>query len=211
MRPVRFSILRLGSGRSAPIKLEVAVGTGRSAKHAWMRFVGRNSRINQLGWLVPATILICASARAGENCNYLAVIGPAAVRFSVAMPQYDPAKVLPPLKMSDAPAANLVENVTRPVEQVAPQPVETKTNAQEQTSASEVTPPAASVESTPAPIVMPAEPKAEASQMTPQMLLRYFNREGTKEVIVPNAVEFTPPAPASTGRSSAVYSSPAAK
>jgi hypothetical protein len=59
------------------------------------------------------------------------------------------------------------------------------------------------------PVVEPSENPGMTTpaqaQITPQMLIRYFN-QGTNEVIVPASVEFTPPVPKSAaGGSSATY------
>jgi hypothetical protein len=51
----------------------------------------------------------------------------------------------------------------------------------------------------------PGMTKPAEAQITPQMLIRYFN-QGTNEVIVPASVEFTPPTPkTAAGGSSATY------
>jgi hypothetical protein len=180
---------------------------------AWMRFVGLNSKINRVRRLIIAALLASAGTLAGEKQNYLAAIGPAPIRFHVARPEYDPAKVLPPLKMADAPATNAVESVTPP-EPIGDKRMETPAVATEQAVA-----PGAAVsapmESTSQPQAQTTTPESrpEPSQMTPQMLLRYFSKDGTREIFVPVPLEFTPPPPATGNgsRSSAVYISPAAK
>jgi hypothetical protein len=174
-----------------------------------MRFVGLYSKIYQVQGLILGTCLICAGAVAGEKHDYLAMVGPAPLRFQAATVQYDPGNVLPPLKMSDTPATNVVETVTKPAQVLVPTP-ETTPVLPEHTTPPEL-PTRPPVEST-----VPTPPSAASSetrpdsQMTPQMLLRYFSKDGSREVLVPTGVEFTPPPP-SSGRSSATYSSPPAR
>ena len=178
-----------------------------------MRFVGLHSKINQVRRLIIGALLISAGTLAGEKQNYLAAIGPTQLRFRVAQPEYDPAKVLPPLKMSDTPATNTVETetVTQPENPVASRPAETTAVAPEQTGTPEVST-SIPVQNTPPPQPQQMTPEArtESSQMTPQMLLRYFSKDGNREVILPVAVEFAPPPPRGNG-SSAVYTSPPAQ
>ena len=169
-----------------------------------MRFVGSISKINLVSRLIGA-LLVSAGTFAGDN--YLAAIGPAPIRFREAKPEYDPAKVLPPLKMADAPATNVVETVTQSEPIV--RPAETTPVATEPTATPQ--PPAAvPVEIAPQPQPGMPESRTESNQMTPQMLLRYFSKDGSREVFVPAPLEFTPP-PSSGTRSSAVYNSPPAK
>jgi hypothetical protein len=175
-----------------------------------MRFVGSNSKFNQVRRLIISALLMCAGTVAGEKHKYLAVAGPTPLRFRVATLQYDPGKVLPPLKMADAPITNTVETVTAS-EPSASKPVEPPAVTSEPAAPVHTAPVMPQV-STPTPEPNTPEARSESSQMTPQMLLRYFNKDGTREVVVPTTVEFTPPPPASSGsRSSAVYTSPPAK
>jgi hypothetical protein len=102
--------------------------------------------------------------------GYLARIGPAPLRFQSPCKGMEMTVALPPLVMSDPPATNQVTtiNETEIVEAPA-QPAPTAV----------VAPPPAVVE--------PA--------FTPQMLLQFFNRNGTNQeptVIMP--YQFTPPA-----------------
>jgi hypothetical protein len=192
------------------MKIQVAGVSGCfRQKTAWMRFVGSYSKTNQVQRLLIGALLICAGTAGGEKQNYLAMVGPMPLRFRVATAQYDPVNVLPPLKMSDAPATNVVETVTKPDPPEVVRPVETTEGVPEKTTPSERAP-NVPVEQTPTAPIAPAA-RTEASQMTPQMLLRYFKGDGTREVVVPSTVEFTPPPPIGGSRSSAVYTSPPAK
>lgn len=150
------------------------------------------------GWLV------CASNAADQRYMYLAVCGPTPVRFQTLMPEYDPAKVLPALQMSDTPFTNSVPAEIKPAQVATPAPAP-------EPAPVAVTPP-------PPEITLPVEPpvpavpeqKPDLNQITPQMLLRYFRQDGAKEIVIPAPLEFTPPTP-SSDRSSATYSSPPAK
>jgi len=160
---------------------------------------------------------MCVGTAAGEKHNYLAVVGPAQIRFQVATPHYDPAAVLPPLKMSDTTVTNAVETAPKPEQAIVPPAAAESTDAPtvpmapEQPAKPEVTP-APPVDSTLQPQAPLPEPRTESSQLTPQMLLRYFNRAGNREVLIPTPVEFMPPPPTGSGtRSSATYNSPPAK
>jgi hypothetical protein len=184
-----------------------------------MRFVGSFSLFRPLGFVVLGATLVCAGVLAGNNGNYLAAMGPSPLRFRAAAPVYDAGMVLPALDMGYATETNVVEKLptaTRvtemnegtgftPVETESPQPVTKSTP-----------PPGA----TSVPETYNSEVKPAQSQITPQMLLRYFKQNGTtdggtgasKEVMMP--MEFTPPAPAAgttPSKSSATYLSPPAK
>lgn len=176
-----------------------------------MRFVGHYSKLNQVQRLVIGAFFMCLGTVAGEKHNYLAMIGPVQIRFQATTPQYDPATVLPPLKMSDAPATNAVETVIEPKSVMLPLSVETASATAPEQSAKPEPPSVPPLESAPQSPPVLAEPRAESSQLTPQMLLRYFNRAGNREVLIPAPVEFMPPPPDSGIRSSAVYNSAPAK
>jgi len=182
-------------------------------KTARTRFVGYYSKLNQVQRLVIGAFFMCLGTVAGEKHNYLAVIGPVQIRFQAATPQYDPATVLPPLKMSDATATNAIETVTEPKSVMIPpsiEPASVTLLAPEQSVKPEP-PSVPPLESAPQSQPVLPEPRAESSQLTPQMLLRYFNWAGNREVLIPTPVEFMPPPPDSGIRSSAVYNSPPAK
>jgi hypothetical protein len=178
-----------------------------------MRFVGTYSKSNNTGALLIGALLVCAETSADDKWKYLTVNDPVPIRFMAATQEYDPANVLPPLEMGDDFEVEAVETIARPVEPAAIK--EPEAQATEQTNSPQPKAPEVTanvpIETTPTPPATFPEARAEPSQMTPQMLLRYFNHNGTREVLVPSAVEFTPPAPQSGGRSSAVYSSPPAK
>ena len=142
-----------------------------------------------------------ASMLASDREKYLAAAGPTPIRLLSEAPRLDPMKALPRLRMSDA-----VESLKAP-EPTQPGAREAGANAigapQEQSRTStEVTllqPLPAMTNNETAPIQEPAP------QVSPQMLLRYFSSGGTNEVLVPYAVDFTPPVPRRSGDSKAVY------
>ena len=127
--------------------------------------------------------------------GYLPVVGPVLLRYRTpASPTV--ALVRMPLPPADVP----------PVEEPAPEPVAAKPA------------PAAAPAPAPAPMVLqattppsPAEPVAAATgeqMVSPQMLVRFFNRStngGGAGIIAP--MDFTPPAPTSPQSSTATYSS----
>lgn len=184
--------------------------------------VGSFSLTKRLIGPVLALSLLWPSALAGNRNMYLAATGPAPLRFAATLAQYNPARVLPLLDLGDAPKTNVVET-TRSTEMTldtsslleAVPPVPPRENV----SMEPVSIPAEQPIITPEGSI-PPEVKPGQSQITPQMLLRYFNRDGTqagsKEVVVPMPVEFTPPGPVNSpatpaNKSSALYLSPAAK
>lgn len=165
--------------------------------------------------MVLAAGLACGTITAEDKGNYLAVSGPKPLRFQAVLPQYDPASVLPPLDMGDRTDLRSGTNVTdsvkasaSPVNEISQLPPEPPAESQS------IIPDLPAQPAQPAsfdPVNLP-EPKPATSQLTPQMLLRYFPGDGNKEVLVPAGVDFTPPAPATPpGRSSATYTSPPAK
>jgi len=107
----------------------------------------------------------------GNPPGYLSRIGPAPLRFQPPPKGPEVTVILPPLAMSDppAPAHEVITNETVTVE------------APEQ--------PAPTVVSSPAVVVEPA--------FTPQMLLQFFNRNGTNATNLEPSVfvpyQFTPP------------------
>jgi hypothetical protein len=141
--------------------------------------------------------------------GYLARVGPSPLRFAQAAPRLDPSVVLPPLKMADE------STTTNTVESVPPVTDETDPEA-----APEIKPDEPST----SPILGPEPAPASnsdadtntlpvAGQVTPQMLLRFFT-PNKRAGVAPEPLQFTPPspiappAPASSGGSSASYVSP---
>lgn len=153
-------------------------------------------------------LLIGTGALATDGDMYLAVAGPTPLRFQWELPQLDPARLLPPLQMSDAGTPTNAPAVVVPQSaSEAHKPATTNNEGQELTphangnvdmTALEPLMPAANSEAT---------PQNVANQISPQVLLRYFSRNGTNEVLVPYSVDFTPPVPPRTGDSSATYMS----
>lgn len=150
---------------------------------------------------------------------YLATVGPTPIRFRPVVPQYDPAKVLKPLDMGNNAPSETVEPVaTSKAKSEEVNAIEAPTAGTTELSSpsAETTqlPPPETIVITPEPQAHSPEVKPGQSQITPQMLLRYFTKDGSqnggKEVLVPVPVEFTPPAP-SPNKSSAIYLSPPAK
>ncbi|MGN6385430.1 MAG: hypothetical protein ACTHMT_04245 [Verrucomicrobiota bacterium] len=126
--------------------------------------------------------------------KYLAHIGPGPLRFEQAALRLNPAAVLPPLNMGTATATNqLSMNIeltnSTPEIVTAPNPV-----APAETHI-EVVPQNGSQQS---PILAPD------AEITPQLLLRYFNTNSNTETFIVPRVIFTPPAPPQSG-SSATY------
>lgn len=143
---------------------------------------------------------------AADRDMYLAAAGPTPLRFQWDLPQLDPARLLPPLQMSDKVAGTnaapqTVTESRKPVDfqSEAHEPREGPVNANQDAvmTVPEMSMPVAAEA---------AETKPNGvNQISPQVLLRYFSRNGTNEVLVPYSVDFTPPVPARTGDSSAIY------
>lgn len=115
----------------------------------------------------------------------------------------DPALVLPPLKMSDpTPTTNTVAvshsstNLMNDLETLSPTPVSTEITVSSM--------PAPVANPNPSPDILPAPNDQNPGTVTPEVLMRYFNKRG-QEVLVSPPVQFVPPPP-STG-SSATYTS----
>jgi hypothetical protein len=152
-------------------------------------------------------LLISTGVLATDRDMYLATAGPTPLRFQWDLPQLDPARLLPALPMSDAGAATNASAAVVP--QSAPEaqkPTTTSNEAQEVTTDAN-----GNVDMTALEPGMPANnnegisQQNVAHQISPQVLLRYFSRNGTNEVLVPYSVDFTPPVPSRTGDSSATY------
>ena len=166
-----------------------------------MRFVNSFIRI-LLSRVVLGALLLGMTAgvttRASDREKYLAAAGPTPIRLLIEAPRLDPMKALPRLRMSNAvepvKAVQTTEGSVK--EQVVGPPlaVNSEMNLIEPF---EPLPPATTNETAPK-----QEPTA---QVSPQMLLRYFSRNGTNEVLVPYSVDFTPPVPRRSGDSKAVY------
>src|SRR5262245_23085222 len=102
--------------------------------------------------------------------GYLARIGPAPLRFQSPCKGMEMTVTLPPLVMSDPPATNTVTTTNETVIVEAP------------------------AQPAPTPVAGPAPVIVEPA-FTPQMLLQFFNRNGTNQepaVIMP--YQFNPPA-----------------
>ena len=137
---------------------------------------------------------------ASDREKYLAAAGPTPIRLLAEAPRLDPMKALPRLRMFDAEQVKVAERPQVPVKEQAVNPVAVPTDGSSiniEIAPNQPLPPMTNNES---------EPKQEpAAQLSPQMLLRYFTRGGTNEVLVPYTVDFTPPMPRQNGDSKAVY------
>ena len=142
-----------------------------------------------------------ASLLASDGDKYLAAAGPTPIRLLAEVPRLDPMKALPRLRMSDAvQIAKATETIQLPVKEQAVSAVSAQAN--ESPTNIEIVP----TQPLPPMTNNEMEPKPEsAPQVSPQMLLRYFSRGGTNEVLVPYPVDFTPPMPRSSEGSKAVY------
>ena len=183
-------------GRTSPLKT------------AWMRMVGSFFNFNLARFIVGA-LVVCTGLLAGNRDKYLAAAGPTPIRFQNVVPQLDPAKVLPLLQMSDVPDANSAPVAAAEV--LGPELPTNWTSEPELMSAGGEEEPAQNL--TPVtngepifePNIEPVPKQNGAGGISPQMLLRYFGRNGTNEVLVPYSVDFTPPVRQSGSGSSAVY------
>ena len=158
-------------------------------------------------WICSA-VTACTAINAGNRDPYLAASGPTPLRFAQEIPEFNPAWLLPELDMGDGKNAKKAadepkvepEVKTEPLTQrvVEPEkPIEVPEPVSE--NLSEPTQPLTNIE--------PPRTEPSTGPISPQMLLRYFSRGGTNEVLVPYNVEFTPPVKnkESTGGSSAIY------
>ena len=154
---------------------------------------------NTLTRLFLGVILIHTVVFADDREMYLAATGPTPLRFRLETERLDPEKALPPLRMEDPkPAVPSTNAEPIAVERTAETPataapveytLQGATNVQE-------------IESPP----MSEAPKLnQMNSVSPQMLLRYFTKGGTNEVLIPYPVEFTPPVPVRSSGSSAQY------
>jgi hypothetical protein len=118
-------------------------------------------------------------------------VGPSPLRFR---PEFrrDPAVVLPPLAVPD-------ESTNTPAEM----PVKSNDVELPEIDLQYAEPATPVAETTPTPTA--ASAGNPAGPMVPQMLLQYFAGRTNQSTIVTAPVEFTPPAPPSPNRSSAVY------
>jgi hypothetical protein len=166
-----------------------------------MRVVGNLTKIKS-ALLLIAALGFCAGVTAGNRDKYLPAAGPVPLRFRAETPEFNPEWILGPLQMSDAPVTNQ-----------PPEKVEAKeTSSAETGTVNEVSDDRERVETLdprgPAmatDVSLRPQTTASAAPMSPQMLLRYFGRNGTNEVLVPYPLEFTPPVPRRTAESTAVY------
>ena len=137
---------------------------------------------------------------ASDREKYLAAAGPTPIRILAEAPRLDPMKALPRLRMFDAEQVKVAETPQVPAKEQAVNPVAVPNDGSSiniQMVPTQPLPPMTNNESEPS-----QEP---APQVSPQMLLRYFTRGGTNEVLVPYTVDFTPPMPRQNGDSKAVY------
>jgi hypothetical protein len=166
-----------------------------------MRFVNPFIRVF-LSRVVFCALLLGMTAGApmlaSDREKYLAAAGPTPIRLLIEAPRLNPMKALPRLRMSSAiepvKAVQTIEASTR--EQVAGR-IDVVTEPATANSEMNLIEPATNNETAPK--------QGPAAQVSPQMLLRYFSRSGTNEVLVPYSVDFTPPVPRRSGDSKAVY------
>ena len=151
--------------------------------------------------LVAALSFAFIVGSAWASDGYLAQIGPSPLTFQEPPMWLDPALVLPPLKMSDPiPTTNTVAvshsntNLVSDVETLSPTPGSTEITVSSM--------PGHLPNSTPEISSAPNDQNPE--RVTPEVLMRYFNKRG-HEVLVSPPVQFVPPPP-SPG-SSATYTS----
>jgi len=113
---------------------------------------------------------LAAISFGAKPVGYLARIGPAPLRFQAPAKGPDQMVALPPLVMSDPPPATHEVMTNESVTVEAP------------------------VQPTPPPLVVTSPPPRVEPEFTPQMLLPFFNRNGTNQepsVFVP--FQFSPP------------------
>lgn len=146
-----------------------------------------------MGFLSNCVLASLISGSCLGGSKYLVQIGPGPLRFEQATLRLNPAEVLPPLNMGGGTTNQLpvkLELTNNPPEIVtAPNPVAP-----------------VEVHAEPAPQVEQTLPSvAPAGEITPQLLIRYFNtNSNTETVVVPNVI-FTPPTPGPLPGSSATY------
>ena len=139
---------------------------------------------------------------AGSTClgggGYLARIGPGPLRFEEAAVRLNPAMVLPPLNMGHEGTVtntNLL-SVNDSLTNLVDEPLGTEAVSNT---------PEIHVE-LPAPISDPGvSGSANGPEVTPQILLRYFNTNSNTETFISPKVIFTPPSPGPSRGSSATY------
>lgn len=186
-------------GRTSPLKT------------AWMRMVGSffNFNLARLAIFVVGALVVCTGTLADSRDKYLAAAGPTPVRFQWDVPRLDPAKALPPLQMSDVVAASSAPGapaeVFGPELPTSPAPEPDQLVVSDEDEPEQNLAPVTNVEPIFEPNIEPVPKQNGASGISPQMLLRYFGRNGTNEVLVPYSVDFTPPVRPSGSGSSAVY------
>ena len=157
------------------------------------------------GYLPAGTAYIAAgTSYSAGGAGYLVKVGPKPLRFQIVTVQLDPAKSLPPLRMSDDP----VPPISMPSPEIyGPQPEEIVSTGEPDPGTGQpgpvdtsgfipVPPPSTNSAS------MTPPPDA---QITPQMLLRFF-KLGTNEVVVPAPVAITPPFPGPRNSSATYFS-----
>jgi hypothetical protein len=153
---------------------------------------------------VPAgtAYLAAGTSYSAGGTGYLVKVGPKPLRFQVSTPQLDPAKVLPALRMSDDP----VPPISMPSPEIyGPQQEQIVSTGEPDPGTTTAAPIDTStfIPVPPPNTNFPSMTPPRDAQITPQMLLRFFN-QGTNEVAVPAPVEFTPPFPGPRN-SSATY------
>jgi hypothetical protein len=126
---------------------------------------------------------LSTSAIAG---GYLVHGGPSPLRFAKAAPRVDPAVVLPPLKMNDESTnTNAVATVQTEIDETDPE-AGPETNATQPIYGPEPGADHSDTDTNTVPV---------SSQVTPQMLLRFFNPGHDKEANAREPLQFTPPPP----------------
>jgi hypothetical protein len=143
----------------------------------------------RFGIALVSAALVYAGPPAGAG--YLARIGPSVLRFRPTAAPVDPAKVLPPLQMTDE------GNPATTADEDNDSPSDPERNAQE--SANDLLEPSV------APDDSTAVTNAPPAHVVPQLLMHYFGNSTNKEAVVSPPVEFTPPGPPLSRGSSATY------
>ena len=144
--------------------------------------------------LLCSAVTLCTTVTADNRDKYLPAAGPTPLRFAVEMPEFNPAWLLPALDMGEAKATTKAAEEPKPTSEVKNEGAQHP--AVEPEKPIEV--PNASIVGTTDPIqpnaaIEPPKTEIPIGPVSSQMLLRYFSRGGTNEILVPYNVEFTPP------------------
>lgn len=150
--------------------------------------------------LFLGVVLIHTVVFANDREMYLAATGPTPLRFRFETERLDAEKALPPLRMEDPKPVVPSTNA---------EPIAVEQNAETSAAAAPVEytlQGATNVQAVESAPISEAPPKLnQMNSVSPQMLLRYFTKGGTNEVLIPYPVEFTPPVPVRSSGSSAQY------